>query len=45
LKNIISNLKIKKMDFELKEEEAKKRKEEERRANIARKNCKYKIII
>ena len=33
------------MDFELKEEEEKKRKEEERRASIARKNCKYKIII
>ena len=33
------------MDFELKEEEEKKRKEEERRANIARKNCKCKIII
>ena len=45
MKNIKSNLKIKKMDFELKEEEEKKRKEEERRANIARKNCKYKIII
>jgi hypothetical protein len=33
------------MDLDLKEEEEKKRREEERRANIARKNCKYKIII
>ena len=33
------------MDIELKEKEEEKRKEEERRANIARKNCKYKILF
>ena len=33
------------MDIELKEKEEEKRKDEERRAKIARKNCKYNIWI
>ena len=32
-------------EIELKEKEEEKRKEEEHRANIARKNCKYKTFI
>jgi hypothetical protein len=32
------------MDIELKEREEQKRKEEEKRARIARKNCKFKTI-
>ncbi len=32
-------------EIELKEKEEEKRKAEEKRANIARKNCKYKIFI
>ena len=33
------------MDIELKEKEEEKRKDEERRAKIARKNCKFNNLI
>ena len=33
------------MDIELKEKEEEKRKLEEKRARIARRNCKFEIII